>query len=79
MPLVTLTVRKPKSAEFKAAVLDAVHAALVSTGVPAADRFQRSWSSPRATFASTPLTPTCRARVMRTSYSSKSSGRWAAA
>ena len=41
MPLVTLTVRKPKSAEFKAAVLDAVHAALVSAGVPAADRFQR--------------------------------------
>jgi phenylpyruvate tautomerase PptA (4-oxalocrotonate tautomerase family) len=41
LPLVTLTVRRPKSAEFKAAVLDAVHAALVSTGVPAADRFQR--------------------------------------
>ena len=41
MPLVTLTVRRPKSAEFKAAVLDAVHAALVSSGVPAADRFQR--------------------------------------
>ena len=41
MPLVTLTVRKPKSAEFKAAVLDAVHAALVSSGVPSADRFQR--------------------------------------
>ena len=41
MPLVTLTVRRPKSAEFKAAVLDAVHAALVSAGVPAADRFKR--------------------------------------
>jgi len=41
LPLVTLTVRRPKSAEFKAAVLDAVHAALVSAGVPAADRFQR--------------------------------------
>jgi len=41
LPLVTLTVRRPKSAEFKAAVLDAVHAALVSSGVPAADRFQR--------------------------------------
>ena len=41
MPRVTLTVRRPKSAEFKAAVLDAVHAALVSAGVPAADRFQR--------------------------------------
>jgi phenylpyruvate tautomerase PptA (4-oxalocrotonate tautomerase family) len=41
VPLVTLTVRKHKSAEFKSAVLDAVHAALVSSGVPAADRFQR--------------------------------------
>jgi phenylpyruvate tautomerase PptA (4-oxalocrotonate tautomerase family) len=41
MPLVTLTVRKPKSAAFKAAVFDAVHAALISSGVPAADRFQR--------------------------------------
>lgn len=41
MPLVTLTVRKPKSTAFKSAVLDAVHAALVSAGVPATDKFQR--------------------------------------
>ncbi len=41
MPLVTLTVRKPKPAAFKAGVLDAVHAALVSSGVPATDKFQR--------------------------------------
>jgi len=41
MPIVTLTVRKPKSAAFKDAVLDAVHASLVSCGVPLADRFQR--------------------------------------
>jgi phenylpyruvate tautomerase PptA (4-oxalocrotonate tautomerase family) len=41
MPLVTLTVRKPKSSAFKATLLDAVHAALVSSGVPAADKFQR--------------------------------------
>ncbi|NPC56034.1 tautomerase family protein [Caenimonas soli] len=41
MPLVTLTVRKPKSAAFKAGVLDAVHAALVSSGVPVTDKFQR--------------------------------------
>ena len=41
MPLVTLTVRTPKTAAFKAGVLDAVHACLVSTGVPAADVFQR--------------------------------------
>ena len=41
MPLVTLTVRKPKSAAFKASVLDAVHAALIAVGVPEKDRFQR--------------------------------------
>ena len=41
MPLITLTVRKPKSAAFKATVFDAVHAALVSSGVPATDKFQR--------------------------------------
>ncbi len=41
MPLITLTVRKPKTREFKHGVLDAVHAALVSSGVPATDKFQR--------------------------------------
>lgn len=41
MPLVTLTVRKPKSGAFKDMVLDAVHASLVASGVPAADRFHR--------------------------------------
>ena len=41
MPLVTLTVRKPKSNAFKSGVLAAVHQALVASGVPLADRFQR--------------------------------------
>jgi len=41
MPLVTLTVRKPKSSAFKSTVLDAVHAALVSAGVSMTDKFQR--------------------------------------
>ena len=41
MPLVTLTVRKPKSSAFKAGVLDAVHDALVASGVPATDKFHR--------------------------------------
>jgi phenylpyruvate tautomerase PptA (4-oxalocrotonate tautomerase family) len=41
MPLVTLTVRRPSTAAFKSAVLDAVHAALVASGVPQTDRFQR--------------------------------------
>jgi len=41
MPIVTLTVRRPKSAEFKTRVLDAIHAALVEIGAHANDRFQR--------------------------------------
>lgn len=41
MPLVTITVRKPKTSVFKTAVLDAVHAALVYSGVPSTDKFQR--------------------------------------
>lgn len=41
MPLVTITVCKPKSTEFKSLILDAVHAALQKVGVPATDKFQR--------------------------------------
>mgnify|MGYP000973487182 CR=1 FL=1 len=41
MPLVTLTTCKSHTLEMKSAVLDAIHAALVSIGVPSADRFQR--------------------------------------
>lgn len=41
MPLVTLTVREGKSRESKSAVLAAVHGALVASGVPEQDRFQR--------------------------------------
>ncbi len=41
MPLVTITLRKGKSTDFKSAVLGAVHRALIASGVPEADRFQR--------------------------------------
>ena len=41
MPLVTLTVRKPKSSDFKSTVLEAVHAALITSGVPVTDKFHR--------------------------------------
>jgi phenylpyruvate tautomerase PptA (4-oxalocrotonate tautomerase family) len=41
MPLVTLNVVKPKSVEFKSGVFAAVHGALIASGVPEADRFQR--------------------------------------
>ncbi|HEY3179858.1 MAG TPA: tautomerase family protein [Casimicrobiaceae bacterium] len=41
MPLVSITVRKPKTAAFTSAVLAAVHQGLISAGVPETDRFQR--------------------------------------
>jgi phenylpyruvate tautomerase PptA (4-oxalocrotonate tautomerase family) len=41
MPLITVTVRKPKTPAFKAGVLKAIHAALVASGVPEKDRFHR--------------------------------------
>lgn len=41
MPLVTVTVLKPKPTHFTSAVLDCVHDSLVKVGVPAADKFQR--------------------------------------
>jgi phenylpyruvate tautomerase PptA (4-oxalocrotonate tautomerase family) len=41
MPLITLTVVRPKPGEFKSGIFAAVHAALVASGVPEADRFQR--------------------------------------
>jgi phenylpyruvate tautomerase PptA (4-oxalocrotonate tautomerase family) len=41
MPLVTLTLRPGKDVAFKSAVLDAVHGALVASGVPQADKFHR--------------------------------------
>jgi len=57
MPLVTLTVRGPKSTEFKNTVLDAVHAALVSSGVPPADKFQRVIELEEADFRFDPAYP----------------------
>jgi phenylpyruvate tautomerase PptA (4-oxalocrotonate tautomerase family) len=57
MPLITLTVRKPKSAEFKAQVLDAVHASLVSVGVPDTDKFQRVLELDAADFRFDPTYP----------------------
>lgn len=41
MPIVTITVRKPKTPEFKAMILEAVHAALVRAGAHQDDRFHR--------------------------------------
>ena len=41
MPLVTVTTRPGKTPAWKRALLDGVHGALVASGVPEADRFQR--------------------------------------
>ena len=41
MPLVTLTLRRDPAPTVKRAMLDAIHHALVASGVPPADRFQR--------------------------------------
>jgi hypothetical protein len=68
MPLVTLTVRKPKTPAFKSAVLAAVHRALVAAGVPEKDLFHRVLEL---------ATPPSRGR--RTSCWSRSCSRWGAA
>jgi phenylpyruvate tautomerase PptA (4-oxalocrotonate tautomerase family) len=57
MPLVTVTVVRPKRAGFKAAVLNGVHGALVASGVPPADRFQRVLELDPADFVYDPRYP----------------------
>lgn len=74
MPLVTLTVRKPKSSAFKSTVLDAVHAALISSGVPATDKFQRVIELEADDFRFDPSTLIFSQNETTTSYSSKSYG-----
>jgi len=41
MPLITITLQRPKTVEFKSLVLNTVHEALKKVGVPATDKFQR--------------------------------------
>jgi phenylpyruvate tautomerase PptA (4-oxalocrotonate tautomerase family) len=41
MPIVTITVTKPKSREFKTMILTVVHEALCASGVNPRDRFHR--------------------------------------
>lgn len=62
MPIVTLTVRRPKSAEFKTRVLDAIHAALVEIGAHASDRFQRVIELDEADFRFDPGFPDVQTR-----------------
>jgi phenylpyruvate tautomerase PptA (4-oxalocrotonate tautomerase family) len=62
MPIVTLTVRKPKSAEFKTTVLAAVHEALVGIGVNPHDRFHRVLELEEEDFQFDPSFPDVRTR-----------------
>jgi len=57
VPLVTVTVQKPKSAAFKDAVLAGVHSAIVAAGVPPTDRFQRVLELDAGDFRSDPKYP----------------------
>ncbi len=41
MPLVTVTLQRPKTVEFKSLILNTVHEALKKVGVPTTDKFQR--------------------------------------
>jgi phenylpyruvate tautomerase PptA (4-oxalocrotonate tautomerase family) len=62
MPIVTLTVRKPKPAQFKSTVLDAVQAALVAAGVNPDDRFHRVLELAEEDFRFHPSFPDVRTR-----------------
>jgi hypothetical protein len=64
MPIVTLTVRKPKSPAFKSMILDAVHAALVGAGVGVNvdDRFHRVLELDAHDFQYDPSFPDVRTR-----------------
>jgi len=62
MPIVTVTVRKPKSAEFKATVLNAVQEALVGIGVNSNDRFHRVLELEEEDFSFDPTFPDVRTR-----------------
>lgn len=57
MPIVTITVQKPKSAAFKAGVLESVHLALIAAGVNPRDRFHRVLELPPEDFCFDPSFP----------------------
>lgn len=62
MPIVTVTLRKPKSVEFKGRILDAVHAALVGAGVHPDDRFHRVLELEEENFRYPPTFPDVKTR-----------------
>jgi len=62
MPIVTLTVRRPKSAEFKAKLLGAVHTSLVEIGTNPNDLFHRVLELDEQDFQFDPTYPDVRTR-----------------
>ena len=62
MPFVTVTMRKPKPIAFKDSVLQAVHQALVASGVPETDRFHRVLELAEEDFRFDPQYPDVRTR-----------------
>jgi phenylpyruvate tautomerase PptA (4-oxalocrotonate tautomerase family) len=62
MPIVTVTLRKPMSSEFKTRVLDAVHVALTGIGAHANDRFHRVLELSGHDFQYDPTFPDVRTR-----------------
>ncbi len=57
MPIVTVTVRQPKTSAFKQGVLQSVHAALVAAGVNPQDKFHRVYELPAEDFQFDPSFP----------------------
>jgi phenylpyruvate tautomerase PptA (4-oxalocrotonate tautomerase family) len=57
MPLITVSVVGKRDAPYKRALLDSIQQALVTSGVPATDRFQRVLELDRDSFAFDPRYP----------------------
>jgi phenylpyruvate tautomerase PptA (4-oxalocrotonate tautomerase family) len=62
MPIVTITLRKPKPTAFKQRMLDAIHAALVDIGAHPNDRFHRVLELSEENFHFDPTFPDVRTR-----------------
>lgn len=62
MPVVTVTLRKQKSAEFKSRLLDAIQASLVDIGANPNDRFHRVLELDEQDFQFDPAFPDVRTR-----------------
>jgi phenylpyruvate tautomerase PptA (4-oxalocrotonate tautomerase family) len=62
VPLVNITVRKPKTAEFKNRVLEAIQAALVEAGAHEDDRFHRVYELAEEDFRFHPTFPDVKTR-----------------